>query len=142
MGLFLEQVVHAVSHMPAGASAQSAAAAVRALDPRYAAVTAVDSGKVDVLTRLEKPADLEGDGKGNDRREEEIAHEQLLFGMEVQRRGRWLRGSGACVRRKKYMACPSLFTPRFFLGDTPMIRLPAVCRQPQWCGVACYGSVV
>ncbi|CAM9309741.1 unnamed protein product [Ectocarpus sp. 4 AP-2014] len=84
-------VVHAVSHLPAGASAQSAAATVRALDPRYAGVTAVDSGKVDVLTRFEKPADLEGDGKGkNDRREEEMAHEQLLFGMEYFRWG-WLR---------------------------------------------------
>ncbi|CAB1111031.1 unnamed protein product [Ectocarpus sp. CCAP 1310/34] len=84
-------VIHAVSHLPPGASAQSAAAAVRALDPRYAGVTAVDSGKVDVLTRLEKPADLEGGGKGkNDRREEEIAHEQLLFGMEYFRWG-WLR---------------------------------------------------
>lgn len=91
VGTFLEQVVHAVSHLPAGASAQSAAAAVRALDPRYAGVTAVDSGKVDVLTRLEKPADLEGDGKGkNDRREEEIAHEQLLFGMEVRMWRGWV----------------------------------------------------
>lgn len=86
------QVVHAVSHLPAGSNAKSAAAAVRALDPRYTGVTAVDSGMVDVLTRLETPGDAEeeervGGGKdnGNDRREEEIAHEQLLFGMEVRR---------------------------------------------------------
>lgn len=82
------QVVHAVSHLPAGSNdAQSAAAAaVRALDPRYAGVTAVDSGIVDVLTRHEKPAGAEEEGTetGKDRREEEMAHEQLLFGMEVR----------------------------------------------------------
>lgn len=82
------QVVHAVSHLPAGSSAQSATAAVRALGPRYAGVAAVDSGIVDVLTRLEKPGgaeEAEEEGTGTDRRrEEELAHEQLLFGMEVR----------------------------------------------------------
>eukprot|EP00903_Cladosiphon_okamuranus_P008053 g7767.t1 len=88
------EVVHAISHLPAGSSAQSAAAAVRALGPRYSGVAAVDSGIVDVLTRLEKPGEAggaeEGEGSGKDRLEEEMAHEQLLFGMEYIRWG-WLR---------------------------------------------------
>lgn len=105
------QVVRAVSNLPAGSSAQSAAAAVRALDPRrYAGVTAVDSGTVDVLTRLEKPAGEAGGGVGTYRREEETAHEQLLFGMEVRevesREGESGGGGGVVVvNRKNGSAC-------------------------------------
>lgn len=87
----LPQIVHAISHLPAGSTAQSAAATVRALDPRYAGVAAVDSGKVDVLTRLEKGV-VEEERAGMaekvnnryGRRQEEEAYEQLLFGMEVR----------------------------------------------------------
>lgn len=47
-----------------------------------------------MLTRLEKPGEAGGgeeEGTGTDRREEEMAHEQLLFGMEVRQgeEGAW-----------------------------------------------------
>lgn len=54
---------------------------------------------VDVLTRLEKPgetgeSEAEEEGAGKNRREEEMAHEQLLFGVEV-RQGDGRTGGGS-----------------------------------------------
>lgn len=84
---FSRQVIRVVSNLPLESTGQSAAAAVRGLGPRYAGVTAVDSGSVDVLTRLERPAEAGiGDAAGQEgtaRWEEETAYEQLLLGKEV-----------------------------------------------------------
>lgn len=88
------QVVDAVSRLPMGSSKQSAVAAVRALGSKYAGVTAVESGLVDVLTQHER-SPVAGSGEEDDgRQEEEMAHEGLLFGTEVCGKGGDDRGGG------------------------------------------------
>lgn len=134
-GLFSVQVVRAVSHLPAGSNAQSAAAAVRALGPRYAGVTAVDSGIVDVLTKHEKPAGAEEEEEdaAKNRREEEMAHEQLLFGMEV-REG---RGEGRGEGGELAVVNCGAFRFRRFAGliDVRLgVRFPPASVSPRaWC---------
>ena len=96
-------MIHAISHLPSDAAAPRAAEAVRALGPRYAGVTTVESGLLDVLTLHEKPSpDTDeggggpkegGGGSGRGREEEMMAHEQLLLGGEVRWGG--VRWSGA-----------------------------------------------
>ena len=70
-----------MSHLPHGTDTRQAAEAVRALDPRYARVVALDSsGSVDVLTQHEGKG---ATARGSTQRDEEAAYEGLLLGMEV-----------------------------------------------------------
>lgn len=77
-------MIETVSNLPHGANGESAAAAVRALAPKYKAVTAVDSGLVSPLTQQERPSGDEPEALSRSSSTgEEEAHEQLLFGFEV-----------------------------------------------------------
>lgn len=68
-----------MSHLPPGSDKRQAAEVVRALGPRYARVVGLDkSGSVDVLTQHEGKQE-----KQEGRRDEELAYEELLLGMEV-----------------------------------------------------------
>ncbi|CAM9137446.1 unnamed protein product [Ascophyllum nodosum] len=82
------EVIRVVSHLPHGTDTRQAAEAVRALDPRYARVVALDSsGSVDVLTQHEGKG---ATARGSTQRDEEAAYEGLLLGMEYFR-WNWLK---------------------------------------------------
>lgn len=120
------KVIEAVSNLPHGANGEAAAAAVRDLGPEYNGVKAVDSGIVSVLTAHERPGEQDSSSSSSSPSlspldQEERAHEDLLFGLEVCtakhswafsivwfRKGRGVRGPGdrgrggrgGCQRRR------------------------------------------